>query len=300
MIHEWSCETISPAGSLRVTAGILAVFGFACYLVFFGWRIPPIFLLVVLELVLGCKFAVLWLDYLEEASQRGKCFLQGLLLSLGRICLGLSLCVAFTAAWWSHRYAVVMDPTTTLRWIASTQLSHELDVHPQTRVIMLQDGFAEMSSEGRYARETCTRQQCVTTHFSVAPVYSSRSAAVGGGEPLAWAVGLKEVAPEYCAGGLCGVFRGRLRAEGPLDETSGEAKAAMLAAAAGGFSYKDGLPMIETTDLVEHAQYAQWWHLRFWWLFWGSVTLAFATDANAIVALRKRQSSPESLPLASS
>lgn len=300
-MDEWCCERFSPAGALRTTAGFLAVFGFSCYLVFLDWRVAPIFLVVVVQLVLGFKTCMRWFDYVDRAAESGKCPLYGVLLTLGRLCLAVGLCIAFTAAWWSHRYAIVMDPATTLRWITSEQLSYQLQLHPQTHVVMLQDGYAKMSFEGHFERETCSRAECKTTHFSAVPVYSNRA---GSGAPLAWAVGEEGVVPEYCGSGLCGYFRGRMSARNGgafgSDQVSGAARAAQLAASRGNFSYVDGLPMIETTNLVQHAQYAMWWHFRFWWLFWGSVALAIVTEADAIAAFRKQRRASERLPLVSS
>lgn len=298
-MEEWSCDRFSPAGALRISAGSLALFSFSCYLIFLDWRVTPIFMIVVVEIVLGFKMCVRWLNYVDRASESGKCPLCGVLLTVGRLCLAMGFCMAFTAAWWSHRYAVVMDPATTLRWITSGQLSYQLELHPQTHVIMLQDGYAKMSLEGHFARETCSRAECRTTHFSAVPVYGGRA---GAGLPFAWAVGQERVVPEYCGVGLCGYFRGRMTASGGAlgeEQVGGAARAAQRAASLGNFSYVDGLPMIETTDLVEHAQYAQWWHLRFWWLFWGSVVLACVADSDAVDAWRKHRGSAERLPLTS-
>lgn len=300
-MDEWICDRFSPGAAIRMSVGCLALFAFSCYLIFIDWRVLPIFMLVVVEIVLGSKMCVRWLDYMDGASESGKCLLCGVLLSFGRLCLAMGLCMAFTAAWWSHRYAVVMDPATTLRWITSAQLSYQLELHPKTHVIMLQDGYAKMALEGHVAQETCSRAECKTTHFSAVPVYSSSRA--GAGVPLAWAVGQERVVPEYCGVGLCGYFRGRMSASGGVldgeEWVSAAARAAQKAASLGNFSYVDGLPMIETTDLVEHAQYAQWWHFRFWWLFWGCVLLAGVTDADAIHAWRKQRGAAERLPLTS-
>lgn len=301
-MEQWDCDRFSPAGAIRMTAGLLAVFGLSCYVIFCDWRVTPVFMLVVVQIVLGFKLYVRWLNYIDQASDSGKCLavsVYGLLLTVGRLFLGIGLCVAFTAAWWSHRYAAVMDPATTLRWITAKQLSYQIELHPQTHVIMLQDGYAEMSLEGHFARRTCSRGECKTTHFSAVPVYSTQASA---GVPLAWAVGQQDVVPEYCGVGLCGYFRGRMITnDGALnsEQIGGAVRAAQRAASLGNFSYVDGLPMIETTDIIAHAQYAQWWHLRFWWLFWGSVVLAFATDVDAIHAWRKQREAEERVPLIS-